>query len=79
MTASTAPQVGSRLQTGSWTVHEGVGGADSRGQSYDVPTLFDEAFHLFQAGQLSEAEKIFGERWKYKLSISTPCTCWVLC
>src|SRR6476620_10459681 len=59
MTTIKAPQVGSRLQTGSCAVNGGGRRADLRGQSYDVQALFDEAICLFQAGRLSEAEKIF--------------------
>ena len=79
MTTNRAPQIGAQLQTRSRTAHRGIGGAHLHGQSSDVPALFAEALKLFQAGHLSEAEEIFIASWKYKLSISTPCTCWVLC
>jgi tetratricopeptide (TPR) repeat protein len=66
MTADTAAQAGAKLERESAMVRPGSGGGEPRGKSCqndlpgDVPALFSQALGRFQAGQLSEAERILG-------------------
>ena len=62
MTTKRAPQAEARLQTGCRTVRLGSDGAEPLGKPRDMPddvsVLFDQALGHFQAGRLSEAERI---------------------